>query len=48
VKKRDYVRRVPIRVARFFFVQHTKMGKTYSKLPQNIPNDRKIYQMDVK
>jgi hypothetical protein len=27
------------RVARFFWVQHTKTGK-------NIPNDHKIYQMD--
>jgi hypothetical protein len=35
------------RVARFFLVQFTKMGK-YTKLPQSIPNDSKIYQMSVK
>jgi nucleoside-diphosphate-sugar epimerase len=30
-----------LRVARFFFVQHTKTGK-------NIPNYRKIYQISIK
>jgi hypothetical protein len=29
------------RVARFFLVQHTKTG-------ENIPNDHKIYQIDIK
>jgi hypothetical protein len=32
---------VPIRVARFFFVQNTKTWK-------NIPNDHKIYLMAIK
>jgi hypothetical protein len=35
------------RVARVFFLQHTKTGK---KLPKtsNIPNDHKVYQIAVK
>jgi hypothetical protein len=42
------------RVARFFFVQHTKMEKIfrivrqYTKRPQNIPISRKIDQMFIK
>jgi hypothetical protein len=36
------------RVARFFLVQNTKTGKTYTKLPQNIPNGHKIFPMAVK
>jgi hypothetical protein len=33
------------RVTRFFLVQHTKTWKRYTKLPQNIPNVHKLYQM---
>jgi hypothetical protein len=43
------------KVARFFLVRRTKMGKKvyqmsikYAKWPQNIPNDRKIDQMLIK
>jgi hypothetical protein len=35
------------RVARFFFVQHTKQ-KNIPNSPQKIPNGHKIYQMAVK
>jgi hypothetical protein len=38
------------RVARVFLVQHTKMAKIttkYFKLPLNIPNGRKMYQMAI-
>jgi hypothetical protein len=37
-----------VKVARFFFVQHTKTGKMYqtggkcTKWPENMPNGRKI------
>jgi hypothetical protein len=40
---------IETRVARFFLLQYTKTGKIYqmiikfTKLPQNIPNDHKIY-----
>jgi hypothetical protein len=37
-----------IGAARFFFVQHTKMGQKYTKQTQNIPNDHLIYRMTVK
>jgi hypothetical protein len=42
------------RVARFFLVQHTEIGKyipndhKYTKLPYNISNGLKIYQMALK
>jgi hypothetical protein len=36
------------RVARFFLVLHTKTGKIYTALPQNIPNGRKIYKNGCK
>jgi hypothetical protein len=35
-------------IARFFLVQHTKTGKNIPKLPQNVPNCHKIYQIAVK
>jgi hypothetical protein len=36
------------RVARFFLAQHTKNGGNYTKIPQNIPNDIKLYHLTVK
>jgi hypothetical protein len=36
------------RVARFFFAQYTNTGEKYSKLPQNIPDGHKLYNMVVK
>jgi hypothetical protein len=42
------------RVARFFFLQHTKTGKIYqittkyTKCPQSVPNTCKIDQMSIK
>jgi hypothetical protein len=44
----EYCESVRIRVARFFLVQYTKMGVKYTKLPQNIPDIHRIYQMAVK
>jgi hypothetical protein len=43
------------KVARLFLVQHTKTGKNiyrvtskYTKLPLNVPNGRKIFQISIK
>jgi hypothetical protein len=41
--KTEILKQGSSRVARFFFVQHTKTGK-YTKLPLNISNYRKIDQ----
>jgi hypothetical protein len=35
------------RVARFLLVEYTKMGWKYTKLPHNIPNVHKVYQISA-
>jgi hypothetical protein len=43
----NYIIWVILRVGTFFSVQYTKTGNNVANEPQNIPNDRRMYQMTI-